>query len=176
MHAQAHAERLVNRDISSYFGPVVAVALFALVVLQTMGALRDAGVWTPRKAAATAAATDPLVALDGVVNDPRPGDGPDDAAGVPRDPFGLGRPVAVVTGKTPAPHRPVTPPPPARPVLTAIVWDADPRALVRWNDREWTVRAGGLFDDFQVVSISREQVVLKHGDENIVLTRKPQGE
>jgi hypothetical protein len=75
-------------------------------------------------------------------------------------------------------RRPVVqvPAPVARPVLTAIVWDADPRALVRWQGREWTVRAGALFDEFQVVSITRDQVTLSRGTESIVLQRKPQGD
>jgi hypothetical protein len=61
-------------------------------------------------------------------------------------------------------------------VLTAIVFDADPRALVRWQGREYTVRPGGIFAEFEVESITRDQVVLKRGPENIVLRRKPQGD
>ncbi len=61
-------------------------------------------------------------------------------------------------------------------MLTAIVFDADPRALLRWNGRDYSVRPGGLFDDFQVVSITRDQVVLSRNGENIVLQRKSQGE
>jgi hypothetical protein len=61
-------------------------------------------------------------------------------------------------------------------VLTAIVYDADPRALVRWMGRDWTVRPGGLFDDFQVTSITRDQVTLSRGSETIVLQRKTQGD
>lgn len=62
------------------------------------------------------------------------------------------------------------------PLLTAIVWDDDPRALVRWNGREWTIREGGLFDEFQVVHISREQVTLRRGDATLVLHRRNPGD
>ena len=79
-----------------------------------------------------------------------------------------------------APSRPVKPierpAPPAVPVLTAIVWDNDPRALVHWKDREWTVREGGLFDEFQVVSITRDQVSLRRGDATLVLQRRNLGD
>ncbi len=70
---------------------------------------------------------------------------------------------------------PPKPVPPALPTLTAIVFDNDPRAIVRWNGRDWDVRQNALFDVFQVVSISRDQVVLRRGDESIVLKR-PQGD
>jgi hypothetical protein len=70
----------------------------------------------------------------------------------------------------------VTPVPEARPVLTAILTDNDPRALIRWKDREWTVREGGLFDEFQVLSITRDQVTLRRGDATVVLQRKNPGD
>jgi len=47
---------------------------------------------------------------------------------------------------------------------------------VRWKDREWTVREGGLFDDFQVVSITRDQVSLRHGEATLVLQRRNPGD
>jgi hypothetical protein len=71
---------------------------------------------------------------------------------------------------------PPRPPAPALPILTAIVWDSDPRAVVHWKDREWTVREGGLFDEFQVMSISRDQVSLRRGDATLVLQRRNNGE
>jgi hypothetical protein len=64
----------------------------------------------------------------------------------------------------------------AVPVLTAIVWDSDPRALIRWNEREWTVREGGLFDEFQVVRITRDHVTLRRGEETLELHRRNPGE
>jgi hypothetical protein len=75
------------------------------------------------------------------------------------------RPVKVVANAAP----PV-------PILTAIVWDNDPRALVHWKDRDWTVREGGLFDEFLVVSITRDQVSLRRGDATLVLQRRNLGD
>jgi hypothetical protein len=72
--------------------------------------------------------------------------------------------------------RPSRPTPPPQPVLTAILYDNDPRALIHWQDRDWTVRQGGLFDDFQVVAITREQVTLRHGETTLVLQRRQPGE
>jgi hypothetical protein len=61
-------------------------------------------------------------------------------------------------------------------VLTAIVWDADPRAVVRWNGRDYTVHSGALFDQFQVVGITQTQITLSRGGETFTLQRKPQGD
>jgi hypothetical protein len=76
------------------------------------------------------------------------------------------------TDARPAVRRPADAPAPAAPVVTAIVTDNDPRALVRWKGREWTIRPGGLFDEFVVRSITRDQVTLLRGSETLVLTRK----
>jgi len=94
-----------------------------------------------------------------------------------RDPFVFARPAAVAVARAPAqaPPRPL-PAAEVQPVLTAIVWDDDPRALVRWKGREWTIREGGLFDEFQVVRISRDQVQLRRADATLVLTRRNPGE
>jgi len=144
--------------------------LLALTIVLTAFALRDAGAWVRQGHAIAPAVEDPIVALDrdlGAVS------GLPAAAGL-RDPFGLAVPVTPERRHTVAVRH--APPPPPSPVLTAIVWDADPRALIRWSGREWTVRAGMQFDVFQVTSITRTQVVLKRGDESVVLTRQPQGE
>ena len=98
-----------------------------------------------------------------------------------RDPFAYGRPEGSASGGAgdpPSPRRPKLAPivVPALPVLTAIVWDADPRALVRWQDRNWTVREGTLFDQFQVVSITRDQITLRRGDETLVLRQRNPGD
>lgn len=164
----------MNRDISWLLAPLVAIGVFAFVLWQTMGALSASGAWAHGGKAPIAAPNDPFVLLDAVVARTWTGES---SAPPGRDPF--------QTGAAPAPDRApvakgpaVAPKPvaPARPVLTAIVFDADPRALLRWNGRDYSVRPGGLFDDFQVVSITRDQVVLSRNGENIVLQRKSQGE
>jgi len=94
-----------------------------------------------------------------------------------RDPFVFARPTAVAVTRAAAPAAPrPLPAAEAQPILTAIVWDDDPRALVRWKGREWTIREGGLFDEFQVVRISRDQVQLRREDATLVLTRRNPGE
>ncbi|MFN8586237.1 MAG: hypothetical protein U0704_00410 [Candidatus Eisenbacteria bacterium] len=160
----------MNRDIGWLLAPLVALAVFAFVLVQTLAALESSGVWSRGRRVAAVAADDPLVLLDATI-------APLPAAVAPtRDPFATGSAPVNTTPAASGPKKPAPPPAPARPVLTAIVYDADPRALVRWQGRDYSVRAGGLFDVFQVVSISRDQVVLKRGDESIVLQRKPQGD
>jgi len=99
-----------------------------------------------------------------------------------RDPFMFGpatdddsrkAPTAAVP---PARVRATAPAAPPQPVLTAILYDNDPRALIRWQDRDWTVRQGGLFDEFQVVAITRTQVTLRRGNETLVLQRRNPGD
>ena len=167
----------MNRDIGTLLRPIVALALLALVVVQTSVALRATGAWSKAGSGNapgrnfTSAPPDPVAAVEAILA--RPGNA---VPGLVRDPFQVGGAPAPVVQARPVVHTPVTPPPPPRPVLTAIVWDADPRALVRWKGRDWIVRPGGLFDDFQVTSITRDQVALSHGSETIVLQRKAQGD
>lgn len=162
----------MNRNIGALLRPLVAIALFALLVWQTRGALEASGAWSGGHKPPAISAVDPFVGLDRTIAE----------AGTPppgsmRDPFGLGAsPTPPASGGAGKPRVAVRPAAPAQPVLTAIVWDADPRALVRWQGREYTVHSGGLFGEFQVVGITRDQVVLKRGSEDIVLQRKPQGE
>jgi hypothetical protein len=65
---------------------------------------------------------------------------------------------------------------PPKPTLTSIVWDADPRATVRYEGNDYSVRANSLFADFRVTSITANQVVLDRNGEQIVLTLNPKGE
>lgn len=162
----------MNRDVSRYVGPALAVALFAFVVWQTLQALQASGVWRFGPPRAVVAVADPLAALDGLIARAQ-GSTFDGAA---RDPFGYGAAAPRPGDGGPVVRRPVVPPPPVLPVLTAIIYDNDPRAFVRWDGRDYTVHTGMLFADFEVVSIVRDQVVLRRGSENIVLRRKPQGE
>lgn len=162
----------MNRDIGWILVPLVALAVLAFVLWQTMGSLSASGAWARGGRAPVASPDDPFVLLDRVISPPTSA-----VRAAVRDPFTTGAaPTVTASPENTGPRKPAAPPPPARPVLTAIVWDADPRALVRWQGRDYSVRPGGLFDEFQVVSITRDQVVLRRGDENIVLARKPQGE
>ena len=162
----------MNRSPGGMLTVIAAIALFALVVFQTWSSLRVAGAWRSAKPAVTTAPDDPFVFLDQqLARSLRP------LPSAVRDPFRYGGPSTPVASTT-TPSRPkvVIPVAPQRPVLTAIVWDNDPRAIINWKGRAWTVHEGLLFDEFIVISIRPEQVVLKRGDESIVLTRKSSGE
>jgi hypothetical protein len=154
----------------------VAVALFALIAVKTTQALRDSGAWTgalrSRQVKPAPRVEDPFSPLAALLGRPQP-ELPSTAL---RDPFMLGSAPSPIASSKPVVRKPVVPPAPARPLLTAIVWDNDPRAIVRWQGRDLTVRSGGLFDDFQVVDITRDHVTLNRGTETIVLQRKPQGD
>jgi hypothetical protein len=163
----------VSRGPETWIPSLVALAVLVAAGTQTMGALRVTGAfgWQPDAVPVGVPPAYETVnrALDR--HDPRL------ALTSVRDPF-----TARMQVPPRAPIRPVAaretlaPPPPALPILTAIVWDSDPRALVHWKDREWTVRAGGLFDEFQVMSITRDQVSLRRGDATLVLQRRNPGE
>lgn len=160
----------MNRDVSAFIGPVVALVVLVLVVMTTWETLRVTGAFGTSKQAPVVQVVDPFTTLDAALGRPRA------ETRVVRDPMTF----ASVATPTPDPgqvivRRPVVPPPPARPLLTAIVFDSDPRALVRWKGQEWTVRPGGLFDEYVVRAITRDQVTLQRGGETIVLQR-PQGE
>ena len=154
-----------------WISPLVALAVLGLAVTQTLEGLGTTGAFGWRVATVRVEVPPAYQSVDAALERrdlaPRPGDVP--------DPFSFSR-------GEPAPARaPVPPPvaesaPPPAPVLTAIVWDDDPRALVRWNGREWTIREGGLFDEFQVMRISREQVTLRRGEATLVLHRRNLGE
>ena len=166
----------MNRDLGWLLTPVVALVLLALVAFQTVDGLRASGAWSgawdKHATAPVARPEDPFTPIGVLIGQPQPA-----LPAVPlRDPFTIGAARAPVVSAAPIVHRPVVPPPPPRPVLTAIVYDADPRALVRWKGHDWTVRPGGLFDEFQVTSITRDQVTLSRGSETIVLQRKAQGD
>lgn len=168
----------MNRDPSWLVSPVVALIVLAVAVFQTMGALGVTGAFgaggtVPRPTVAPA-----YQALDRAIDQRDPHFTLEHL----RDPFTFGHSDGDNDGDDPItpPARPrpvaVTPVPEARPLLTAIVSDSDPRALIRWKDREWTVREGGLFDEFQVLSITRDQVTLRRGDQTLVLQRKNPGD
>jgi hypothetical protein len=165
----------VNRDASEWVSPLVAVLVLAVVSAQIIGALRVTGAFGWRTPAPRVTISPAYESLDRAIDRHDPNFTPEGM----RDPFEYGR-AEVASHGNGAPARPRPKPVPvavpALPVLTAIVWDNDPRALVRWKEREWTVREGGLFDEFQVVAITRNQITLRHGDETLVLNRRTPGD
>ena len=162
----------MNRDIGRFIAPFFALALMALVVFQTLQALQEAGVWRFGAREVFVPPADPLAPLDGLVARVQEST----FSSASRDPFGYGQSAIRPGGDRLVVRRPVVPRPPPLPVLTAIVYDADPRAIVRWDGREYTVRPEGIFAEFVVESITRDQVVLQRGPEKIVLRRKPLGD
>jgi len=162
----------MNRDIGRFIAPFLALALMALVVTQTLQALHESGVWRFGARKAFVPPADPLAALDGLVARAQA----PTFSGASRDPFGYGLLATRPGGDRLVIRKPLVPRPPPLPVLTAIVYDADPRAIVRWEGREFEVRPDGIFAEFVVESITRDQVILKRGPEKIILRRKPQGE
>lgn len=160
----------MNLDLKSVLGPLIAIVILAVIGIQTSDALRHSGTWSARPKPRTAPAPDPYAALEAQLA----ATGPKDAGpGSMRDPFSYGRTTTPTVRK---PERPRTPPAPPKPVLTAIVADADPRAFIRYEDRNYTVKAGDLFADFKVVSITAEQVVLDRGGARITLSRPTKGD
>lgn len=160
----------MNRD-PVWISPLVALAVLALAVTQTFEGLGVTGAFGWRVATVRVEVPPAYQNVDRALESR---DRPPGYTHVP-DPFSFSRgdPAPVFR---PAPRTVAATPVPANPVLTAIVWDNDPRALVRWNGREWTIREGGLFDEFQVMRISREQVTLRRGDATLVLHRRNLGE
>jgi hypothetical protein len=157
-------------DARVLIAPILAVLILLLIASETREALHLSGAWhKPQPARAVSA--DPFAPLDRTLaSEPPP------APSGLRDPFSTATaaPVAARVDRTPARHKP--PPPPPKPVLTSIVFDADPRATVRWDGRDYSVRAGTLFADFRVVSISRDQVVLDRNGESVILSLPRKGE
>jgi hypothetical protein len=163
----------VNFDLKRLLIPVIALAMLAVIGLQTARALQESGAW--RKAGPTTAGrVDPYAALEGEIASRGRG-APIEAL---RDPFSYGRAPQELT---PRARRTTTtlgpPPPPRRPVVTAILQgDNDPRALLQYGDRDYTVKPGDLFADFRVISIAPDQVVLARGGERLILKRPTKGD
>ena len=161
----------MNRGPEAWLPPLVALAVLVAAGTQTVGALRVTGAFGWQTEVVPVAVPPAYESVNRALDrhDPRL------ALAAVRDPVITRAPLAVK-----APIRPVKPvehaAPAAQPILTAIVWDNDPRALVHWKDREWTVREGGLFDEFLVVSITRDQVSLRRGDATLVLQRRNLGD
>jgi hypothetical protein len=146
---------------------IVAVALIAVAVV-TLTALKDSDRWRRPGRTSIRPANDPYEGLSHLL---AAGPGVTDPV---RDPF---RPVSVASAPRIATVK-VLPPAPVRemPVLTAIVSDAEPQAVIHYQDRNYTVGAGGLFADYQVVSVTADAVVLMRAGEQVVLQRPKKGE
>ena len=164
----------MRRDPMGWLPVLVALVVLTVLGLRTLEALRVTGAFgTGGHRAPTVLAPAYRTLADRLEH--RAPSGP---AAPGRDPFMFGTKTNdnPVSAPAPAAVRPARPTPPPQPVLTAILYDNDPRALIHWQDRDWTVREGGLFDDFQVVAITREQVTLRHGETTLVLQRRQPGE
>lgn len=160
-------------DAKALFAPLVAALVLALVVQRTLGALRSSGSWRAKPPAVRVIPPDPYARLDRLL-------APQDAApdsGPVRDPLRyVVKRAPIATRTTPVRRRVRHAPAPPRPVLTAIIWDNDPRATLRYNGRDYSVRENGHFADFRVRSITSEQVVLERNGEPLVLTLRSKGE
>ena len=159
----------MNRDLGTWAARIVTLAVLAAVGAQTRAALGVTGAFERPGPTVMVPVPPAYQAVDRAL-DRREARQP--VTGV-RDPFEFSL-QRRAQGTTTAVRRPAVVE--STPLLTAIVWDNDPRALVRWKDREWTIRDGGLFDEFQVVGITRDEVTLLRGGSTIVLQRKTPGE
>jgi len=162
----------VKLEARTVVSPLVALVILIAIASFTREALTLSGAWRKASKVARHNAPDPFAPIDHMLSTappPRPAS--------LRDPFGTAPPVlAVNTHPRVRPHVDKPPPPPPAPVLTSIVYDADPRATVRWNGHDYSVRAGALFADFRVMSITRDQVVLDHFGESMVLQLPKKGD
>lgn len=156
-------------DPSRVIAPLAAFLLLAVTLQQTSDALRRAGAWRDESAAAVRPAASPFDRLDGEIARRASLR----AATPQRDPFDFQRAPVVRPAQTSTP-RPRPAPPAPKPVLTAIIFDNDPRALVRFDGRDYTVRDNSLFAEYRVVRITRDEVVLDKSGEALVL-RRPTG-
>jgi len=142
----------VKLDARVVLGPLLAAFVLVVTLQQTMDALHRAGHWSPGRRIMRARTDDPYERLDAAIARAAS----TTTSGV-RDPFAYGT-VAVT------------------PVLTAIIWDNDPRALIHFNGRDYTVRSGGQFDEYRVVGITRDRVTLDKDGQPLLLNRPLKGE
>lgn len=163
----------MNLDLRRLLPVLVALVTLGLVGVQTFGALRAEGPWRLRTQR-TRVSPDPYARLERLIVAGSAGELPSTL----RDPFGYGAvaPMERSAGATRPRPRPVVPPEPEKPVLTAIVSDENPTAILRYEGRSYTVRSGDLFADFHVVSVNAERVVLESGGRRLVLSLPSKGE
>jgi type II secretory pathway component PulC len=157
------------RRALDFVTPALALGVLAFVTLTTLAAVRRFDVWRGRARDVTLRLeTDPYADVERILSDsPRL-----DVASM-RNPFTLGSstPVSPHT----KPHiRPPAPPEP--PLLTAIIWSDDPRAVIQWNGRSYSLRSGQAFEGFRVVRIQRDRVVLDEDGRPLALELHRKGE
>ena len=158
---------------SGWITSLVAAVAMVTVILLTTEALRGTGAWPSHGRPLRTATVNLYGRLERLIAT----GARDDISSTLRDPFGYGTSSqpTVRPRVTPRPLAPVVVEKP-KPVLTAVVSDADPQAVIRFDGRSYTVKTGSLFADFRVVSISADQVVLDNNGEAIVLHRVSKGE
>jgi hypothetical protein len=150
--------------------PLLAVGMLLVIWSQTSDALRRSGTWTPRRNP-VATAADPYARLDGVLAEPDTGI----SGATLRDPFTFTRVAAAP--RRPATSKPVSPSVSPRPVVTAIVMDAEEgRAIVWYEGKSFSVKQGDLFAQYRVVTINANQVIVEDGRDRLVLPRPTRGD
>lgn len=152
--------------------PAIAMVVLVVTLSQTLGALKSSGSWRTRPRGPRVVATDPYARLDYLLAQRPSDETPKDV----RNPFRyytIAPPVAV---RPTDPRRPVVVAREKPPVLTAIVWDNDPRATIHFDGRDFSVRENSIFADFRVRSISNAQVILERNGAPLVLTLRSKGD
>lgn len=150
------------------------VALLAVAGV-TFSALRDSSRWRSFGRGVKPVADEPYRNLATMLD----AHADSTASPVPRNPFAYAEVRVAV-----APRRPVVTPKPAEPVvevpvLTAIVSDSDdPQAVIHYQSRDFTLKAGGLFVDWRVISVTSDEVILENTKtgQRLVLQRPKKGE
>ena len=162
-------------DARALFVPLVALAVLVLTIEQTIGALKDSGSWKQPARVHVVKPEDPYTRIDNMLGAPASRLATESL----RNPFVFGSARVSASAGSAQPSKPplaVAPPAAPKPTLTSIVWDSDPRATVRYDGKEFSVRANSLFADFSVRSITATQVVLDHNGESIVLSLRSKGD
>lgn len=155
-------------DPRRLIAPLAAFLLLAVTLQQTSDALRRAGAWGRDQRQAKDEKASPFERLDREIARR----GAADPSATQRNPFDFYTARTTTPTQTATRPRPQAPAP--KPVLTAIIFDNDPRALVRFEGRDYTVRDNSLFAEYRVVRITRDEVVLDKGGQSLVL-RRPTG-
>ncbi len=163
----------MRRLLDQWLTPALALWVLATVGVTTLAAVRRGDVWRGRaRDLAFRLQNDPYVEVERSLADAGGRD-----LGQLRNPFALGAPPAAAKPSPRPRPRPPQPPEPEPPRLTAIVWSAeDPRAVVWWSGRSYSLRAGQTFESFRVVSIGRDRVVLEQAGKSITLAVERKGE